>query len=180
MHWAQKPLGCCLSQQLLLILGFWMRHVTRHDGPASRVEKILALNESQAIMWEQLIFFMHKMEVKTPFSCIGQSTRHKKWCLIHDWIYQIDMLLPKTSRHYVGTRLIFSTNELQTVCWQPKNLRCMILLYHKIIWANREFIPIILCKIIEIIVKQISTNFHCFTVNYFIDRFYVTFSSFFP
>jgi hypothetical protein len=45
------------------------------------------------------------------------------------------MLLPKMSRHCVtvGARYIFSTNEQQNVCWQPKKLRCMILHYDKII-----------------------------------------------
>ncbi len=33
--------------------------------------------------------------------------------VINDWIYQIDMLLPKMSRRYVGARHIYSTNEQQ-------------------------------------------------------------------
>ncbi len=45
----------------------------------------------------------------------------KRWGKINDWIYQIDILLPKMSRHYVGARHIFSTNEQQKESWQPKN-----------------------------------------------------------
>ena len=91
---------------------------------------------SQAIMRKKMILCIHKMEVEKPFSCIGQSTSDEKWDKNNDWNYQIDMLLPKMSRHYVGARHIFSTNEQQKVCWQPKKMRCMILHYHKIIWAN--------------------------------------------
>ncbi len=91
---------------------------------------------SQAIMQKKLIYCIHKMEVKTPFSCIGQSTSDEKWGIISDWIYQIDMLLRKMSRHYVGARHIFSTNKQQKVCWEPKTLRCMILPYPKFVWAN--------------------------------------------
>jgi hypothetical protein len=40
---------------------------------------------------------------------------------INDGNYQIDMLLPKMSRHYVGARHVFLTKEQQKVCWQPKN-----------------------------------------------------------
>jgi hypothetical protein len=69
---------------------------------------------SQAIMLKKLIFGIHKMEVETPFSCIGQSTSGEN-LLKND-------LLPKMSRHYVVTRHIFSTNEQQKVCWQPKQL----------------------------------------------------------
>jgi hypothetical protein len=41
-----------------------------------------------------------------------------------------------SARHYVGARHVFSTNEQQKDCWQPKKLRCMILHDHKIIWAK--------------------------------------------
>jgi hypothetical protein len=34
---------------------------------------------SQAIMQDQLIFCIHKIEVETPFLCIGQSTSDEKW-----------------------------------------------------------------------------------------------------
>jgi hypothetical protein len=74
---------------------------------------------SQAIMRKKMIFCIHKMEVEKPFLCIGQSTSDENWDKINDWNYQIDMLLPKMSRHYVGTRHIFSTNEQQKGCWQP-------------------------------------------------------------
>jgi hypothetical protein len=90
-----------------------------YDGPASRVEK--------------MIFCIHKMEVEKPFSCIGQSTSDEKCDIINDWNYQIDMLLPKMSRHYVGARHVFPTNEQQKYCWQPEKLRFMILHDHKII-----------------------------------------------
>jgi hypothetical protein len=40
------------------------------------------------------------------------------------------MLPPKMSRHYVGAKHIFSTNEQQKVCWQPKKW-WMILHFHK-------------------------------------------------
>jgi hypothetical protein len=70
----KKSLGCCLSQQSLLILGFWMLH----DRPASRIEKILALRPLCGIQWEQLVFGIQKMEVETPFSCISQSTSDEK------------------------------------------------------------------------------------------------------
>ncbi len=53
------------------------------------------------MMQEQLIFGFHKIQVETPFSCIGQSTRDEKRGIINDWIYQIDQLLPKMSRHHV-------------------------------------------------------------------------------
>ncbi len=69
---------------------------------------------SQANIRKNLIFGIHKMEVETPFSCIGQSTSDEKWgqmTQINDRIYQIDMLLPNMSRHYVGARHIFSSNE---------------------------------------------------------------------
>jgi hypothetical protein len=62
---------------------------------------------SQAILLEQLIFRIHKMEVETPVSFTGQSTRCEKWGLINDLIYQVDMLLPKMSRRYVCARHIF-------------------------------------------------------------------------
>ena len=54
-----------------------------------------------------MIFCIHKMEVEKPFSCIGQSTSDEKCDKINDWNYQIDMLLPKMSRLYVGARHIF-------------------------------------------------------------------------
>ncbi len=76
------------------------------------------------------------MEVEKTFSCIGQSTSGPKWDKINVWIYQIDMLLPKMSRHYVGTRHFFSRNKQQKDSRQPKKLRCMILHDHKIIWAK--------------------------------------------
>ncbi len=90
----------------------------------------------QAIMRKKMIFCIHKMEVERPFSCIGQFTSDEKWDKINDWNYQIDMLLPKMSRHYVGARHVFSTNEQQKDCWQPEKLRWMILNDHEIIWAN--------------------------------------------
>jgi hypothetical protein len=65
---------------------------------------------TQPIMPEQLIFRFHKMEVEMPVSCIGQSTSDEKWGTINDWIYQIDVLLPKTSRHHVGAKNSFWTN----------------------------------------------------------------------
>ncbi len=77
---------------------------------------------SQAIMLEQLIFGIHKMEVETPFSCIGLSTSDEKWGIINEWIYQIDMLLPKTCRRLCRRQTHSLTNEQQTVCWQPKKL----------------------------------------------------------
>ncbi len=57
----------------------------------------------------------------------------------------MDMLLPKMSRHYVGARHLFSTNEKQKVSWQPKKLRCMILHYHKfdIKSYERKFVAVI-------------------------------------
>ncbi len=79
-----------------------------------------------------MIFCIHMLEVEKP--CIGQSISDEKWGKINYWNYQIDMLLPKMSicRHQPH----FLTNEQQKVCWQPKKLRCMILHYHKIKWAN--------------------------------------------
>ncbi len=76
---------------------------------------------SQAIMRVQMIFGIHKMEVETPFSCIDQSTSDKKWGIINDRINQIHMLLPKTSRHNVGARHIFSTNQ-QFMHTAPKSM----------------------------------------------------------
>jgi hypothetical protein len=81
-----------------------------------------------------MIFCIHKMEVEKPFSCIGQSTSDEKGDKINDWNYQIDILLPKTSRYYVGARNVFSTNEQQKDCWEQKKLTCMMVLHdHKII-----------------------------------------------
>jgi hypothetical protein len=74
---------------------------------------------SQAIMRKKMILCVHKMEFEKPFSCIGQSTSDEKWDIINDWDYQIDMLLPKLSRHYVG---IFSTNEQQKVLLAAKTI----------------------------------------------------------
>ncbi len=61
IHWLEKPLGCCLSQQSLLISGFRMLY----DGPASRVEKKFALKSSCEksrssvfIRWRSNAFFM--------------------------------------------------------------------------------------------------------------------------
>ncbi len=70
---------------------------------------------SQAIMRKERFIRIHKLEVEKPFSCIGQSTSDEKWDIINDWNYQIDMLLPKTSRHrdYIGSRHIFPTTEQQ-------------------------------------------------------------------
>ncbi len=110
----QKASRLFFSQQSLSIIGFWMRH----DGPSSRVEKILALKP----LCGKKIFCIHKMEVEKPFSCIGQSTSDEKWDIINDWKYQIDMLLPKMSRYYVGARYSFPTNEQRKVCWQPKKI----------------------------------------------------------
>jgi hypothetical protein len=80
---------------------------------------------------KKVIFCIHKMEVEKPFLCMGQSTSYEKRDKINDWNYQIDMLLPKMSRHYIGLRHDFLTKEQQKVCWQPKKLRCMILHDHK-------------------------------------------------
>ena len=91
---------------------------------------------AQAIMRKTMILCIHKMEVERPFSCIGQSIGDEKWDKINDWNYQIDMLLPKMSRHHVGARHVFLANEQQKDCWQPKKLRCMILHDHKIIWSK--------------------------------------------
>jgi hypothetical protein len=63
------------------------------------------------------------MEVKKPSSCIGQSTSDEKLDKINDWNYQIDMLLPKMSRHCVAPDTFFSVKEQQKFCcqWpQPK------------------------------------------------------------
>ena len=40
------------------------------------------------------------------------------------------------SRHNVGLQPIFLTEKQQNICWQRKNLRCMILDYHIFIWAK--------------------------------------------
>ncbi len=58
----------------------------------------------QAIMLEKLIFGIDKVEVETPFLCMGQSTSDEKWGIINDWIYQIDMLLTKMSRQTLCRR----------------------------------------------------------------------------
>ena len=50
IHWPKKPLGCCWSQQSLSISGFWMLY----DGPASRVEKILALKPLCGKRWSSV------------------------------------------------------------------------------------------------------------------------------
>ena len=53
----------------------------------------------------------------------------------------LDIPVPYTtsqkSRHNVSLQPIFLTEKQQTVCWQRKNLRCMILDYHIYIYAQR-------------------------------------------
>ncbi len=73
---------------------------------------------SQAIMLKKMIFCIHKMKVEKLFVCIGQSTSDEKWDKINDWI---DILLPKMSRHYVGARHVFFTNEQQKIAGSRKN-----------------------------------------------------------
>ena len=73
----------------------------------------------------------HPRKHFTIFCCEANNLRpsgfigFNAWLLflyykINDWNYQIDMLLPKMSRHYVDARHVFSTNEQQKDCWQPK------------------------------------------------------------
>ncbi len=50
LYWPKKPLGCFSLQQSLSFIGFWMRH----DGPASRVEKILALKPLCGKRWSSV------------------------------------------------------------------------------------------------------------------------------
>ena len=134
IHWPKKPLGCCWSQQSLSISGFWMLY----DGPASRVEKILALKPLCGKRWSSVFIRWRSKSLfralVSPRSTV--STSDEKCDKINDWNYQIDMLLPKMSRHCVGTRHVFLANEQQKECWQQKKLRCMILHDHKIIWAK--------------------------------------------
>jgi hypothetical protein len=98
---------------------------------------------------EMLIFCIHKMEVETTFSCIGQSTSDEKRGKINYWIDQIDMLLPKMSRHYVGARHIFSTNKQHKYCWQPKKLKCMIRHYHNIVYIGEHLLLQLMHKAAE-------------------------------
>ncbi len=81
-----------------------------HDGLASRIEKILVL--------EQLIFGIHELDVELPFSSTGQSTGDEKRGIINYWTYHVDMIHPKTNCHKVSTKTIFSTKKQQKVCWQ--------------------------------------------------------------
>ena len=52
----------------------------------------------------------------------------------------LDIPVPYTtsqkSRHNVGLQPIFLTEKQQNICWQRKNLRCMILDYHIFICAK--------------------------------------------
>ncbi len=93
-------------------------------------------NGAQAIMREKLIFSIPVMEVENPLSSCDLSTSDGKYHINNDWIYQIHLLLPWTSRHDVGTRPIFLTKKQQKDCWQRKNPRCMILHDHEFIWAK--------------------------------------------
>ncbi len=80
--------------------------------------EILALKPLCGKSWSSVFI---RWRLKRLFSCIDQATSDEIWGLIKDWIYQIDMLLLKTNRHYVGARHIFSKIEPQAFCWQPKN-----------------------------------------------------------
>ncbi len=101
-----------------------------YDGPASRVEKILALKPLCGKSWSSVYIRWRSKSLFVHWSSDG------KWDKINDWNYQVDLLLPKMSRNCVGARHVFSTNEQQKVCWQRTKLRCMILHYHTIIWAK--------------------------------------------
>ncbi len=56
---------------------------------------------SQAIMWEQLMFSNHGLDVEGNISCTGKPTSDENGG-VFNWIYQNDILLPKTTRYNVG------------------------------------------------------------------------------
>ncbi len=106
-----------------------------HDGPASRVEEILALKPLCGKRWSSVFI---RWRSKSLFRALVSRPVMKNEIKSMIVITKSICCFP-VSRHYVGARHSFSTNEQQKVCRQPKKMRYMILHYHHP-WVTLRYI----------------------------------------
>ena len=128
IHWPKKPLGCCLSQlQSLFIIGFWMLH----DGPASRVEKTLALKPFCGKRWSSVFI---RWRSKSLFCALVSPPVMKNETKSMIGITKLICCFPKCRRQTRffdkrAAKLSKSCCQQSMIdCWQQEKLRCMILL----------------------------------------------------
>ena len=96
-------------------------------------------NEANLLKLSTLWFLMMDVESPLWFRWRNTRTAHRLWLSPSNnqwWDIPVLYTTSQKSRHNLGLQPIFLTEKQQNVCWQRKNLRCIIVDYHIFIWAK--------------------------------------------
>ena len=102
------------------------------DGPASRVEKILALKPLCGKRWSSVFI---RWRSKSLFRALVSPPVMKNETKSMIGITKLICCFPKWA-DTIRRQTSFFYKRAQKDCWQPKKLRYMILHDHKITWAK--------------------------------------------